>query len=40
MAYGELALDNLRHVQHHTAQINWVLRERTGSAPGWITLSK
>jgi DinB superfamily len=35
-SYGELILRNLRHVQHHTAQLNWILRERTNSAPGWI----
>jgi hypothetical protein len=35
-SYGELLLDNMRHVQHHTAQLNWILREKTSSAPGWV----
>mgnify|MGYP000722281406 CR=1 FL=1 len=34
--YGELLMRNIRHVQHHTAQLNWVLSERTGSAPRWV----
>jgi hypothetical protein len=29
-------LCNLRHVQHHTAQLHLILRQRTDSAPGWI----
>jgi hypothetical protein len=33
----ELALDNLRHVQHHVAQLNLLLRRRIDSAPRWIT---
>jgi len=36
VSYGELLLYNLRHVQHHTAQINLVLRQVTDSAPGWV----
>jgi hypothetical protein len=27
---------NLRHVQHHTAQLNLILRQETDSAPGWV----
>jgi hypothetical protein len=26
----------MRHVQHHAAQLNLVLREATGTSPGWI----
>ncbi len=32
----ELHLYNLRHVQHHAAQLNLVLRQATDSAPRWI----
>jgi len=33
----EVMLDNLRHVQHHTAQLNLILRQETDSAPRWVT---
>jgi hypothetical protein len=36
----ELLLDNLRHVQHHTAQLNTLLRQHTGSAPRWVARTK
>jgi DinB superfamily len=39
-SYVELLLRNLRHVQHHTAQLNWVLGERTGAAPRWVATTK
>jgi hypothetical protein len=32
----ELYLRSLRHVQHHTAQLNLLLRQQSDSAPGWI----
>jgi len=32
----ELILYNLRHVQHHTAQLNLLLRQRIDSAPRWV----
>jgi hypothetical protein len=32
-----LLLDNMRHVQHHTAQLNLILRQVTDSAPRWVT---
>lgn len=32
----ELALYNARHVQHHAAQLNLILRQTTGSVPGWV----
>jgi DinB superfamily len=28
---------NMRHVQHHAAQLNLLLRQSTNSAPGWVT---
>lgn len=33
---GELMLTSLRHVQHHTAQLNLILRQVTDSAPRWV----
>lgn len=36
MAFDELQLYSLRHAQHHAAQLNLVLRQRTDSAPGWV----
>jgi len=33
---GELLLYNMRHVQHHAAQLNLILRQKTGSAPRWV----
>jgi hypothetical protein len=40
LSYAELLLYNLRHVQHHAAQLNLILRQRTGSAPGWVPRSE
>jgi len=37
MSNGELLLYNMRHVQHHTAQLNLLLRQTTGSAPRWVS---
>lgn len=33
---AELLLYNMRHVQHHAAQLNLLLRQNTDSAPGWV----
>lgn len=33
----ELLLYNMRHVQHHTAQLNLILRQQTRSAPRWVS---
>ncbi|HYJ81188.1 MAG TPA: DinB family protein, partial [Longimicrobiaceae bacterium] len=33
---AELLLYNMRHVQHHAAQLNLILRQQTGSAPRWV----
>jgi uncharacterized damage-inducible protein DinB len=35
-SFLELMLYSLRHVQHHTAQLNLILRQETGSAPRWV----
>jgi len=32
----EVHLYNMRHVQHHAAQLNLILRQQTDSAPGWV----
>lgn len=36
----ELLLYNMRHVQHHAAQLNLLLRQRTGSAPRWVGVTR
>jgi hypothetical protein len=36
----ELLLFNMRHVQHHTAQLNLLLRQQINDAPGWISRAK
>jgi uncharacterized damage-inducible protein DinB len=37
----ELLLYNMRHVQHHTGQLNRMLREATGrDAPRWVKSGK
>ncbi|HEX5706213.1 MAG TPA: DinB family protein [Pyrinomonadaceae bacterium] len=40
LSFGELLLDNMRHVQHHTAQLNLILRQQTDSAPRWVAMTK
>jgi hypothetical protein len=37
---AELLLYTMRHVQHHAAQLNLILRQRTNSAPGWVSQTK
>jgi hypothetical protein len=36
----ELLLYNMRHVQHHAAQLNLILRQTIDSAPGWVSKTK
>jgi uncharacterized damage-inducible protein DinB len=36
MSFGELLVYSMRHVQHHTAQMNMLLRQRIDSAPRWV----
>lgn len=36
ISFAELLLDNMRHVQHHAAQLNLILRQQTDSAPRWV----
>jgi uncharacterized damage-inducible protein DinB len=33
---AEMLLYNMRHVQHHAAQLNLILRQNTDSAPRWV----
>ena len=33
----EIIFYNLRHVQHHVAQLNFILRQKIDMAPGWIS---
>ena len=32
----EILLYNMRHVQHHAAQLNLLLRQHVGNAPEWV----
>jgi hypothetical protein len=36
LPFAELLLTALRHVQHHTGQLNLMLRQQTDSAPRWV----
>jgi len=36
LSFAELLLYNMRHVQHHTAQLNLILRQEIDSAPRWV----
>jgi hypothetical protein len=36
MKFGELLLYNMRHVQHHTAQLNLLLRQSDVEPPDWV----
>lgn len=36
LSFAELLLYNMRHVQHHAGQLNLILRQKVGSAPGWV----
>ncbi|HEX6372828.1 MAG TPA: DinB family protein [Longimicrobium sp.] len=40
LSEGELIVDSLRHVQHHTAQLNLILRQVTDSAPRWVSTTE
>lgn len=36
LSFAELTLHGMRHVQHHTGQLNLLLRQNAGSAPRWV----
>jgi hypothetical protein len=40
LSFAELLLDNMRHVQHHGAQLNLILRQTTDAAPGWVATTE
>ena len=40
LTVAERLLVNMRHVQHHAAQLNLVLRQKTGNAPQSVTTSR
>jgi len=40
LSVAELLLYNMRHVQHHAAQLNLILRQTTDSAPRWVFKAK
>ncbi len=33
----EILLFNMRHVQHHSAQLNLLIRQHGAEAPGWVS---
>lgn len=37
LSFAALLLDNMRHVQHHAAQLNLILRQKIDAAPNWVT---
>ncbi len=40
LSHVEALLYNMRHVQHHAAQLNLILRQTTDSAPRWVGRTK
>lgn len=36
LSVAEILLYNMRHVQHHAAQLNLILRQKTDSVPRWV----
>jgi hypothetical protein len=40
VSVAELLLCVMRHVQHHAAQLNLILRQTAGSAPRWVGKTK
>lgn len=40
LTVAELCLSTMRHVQHHSAQLNLLLRQQTDSAPRWVSKVK
>jgi DinB family protein len=40
LSAADLLLYDMRHVQHHTAQLNLILRQRTDSAPKWVRVAR
>lgn len=40
LTFAELYLYSMRHVQHHAAQLNLLLRQQIDSAPRWVSRAK
>ena len=40
ISFAELLLYNMRHVQHHAAQLNLLLRQKINFAPGWVAKAR
>ena len=40
LTVAELYLYTMRHVQHHSAQLNLLLRQQTDFAPSWVSKVK
>jgi len=40
LSFAGLLLYNMRHVQHHAAQLNLILRQTVDSAPRWVVKTK
>lgn len=40
VTFAELLLYNTRHVQHHTGQLDLILRQVTDTAPGWVARAR
>jgi hypothetical protein len=40
LSRAELLLYNMRHVQHHAAQLNLILRQTVDSAPRWVARAR
>jgi hypothetical protein len=38
--FGDLLLYNMRHVQEHASQLNLILGQTYGSAPGWVATAR
>lgn len=36
LSFGELLVDNMRHVQEHAAQLNMLLGQQVGANIGWV----
>lgn len=39
-SFLEILLYNMRHVQHHTAQLNLLLRQEINNAPKWVSVTQ
>lgn len=40
LSFEELLWYNMRHVQHHAAQLNLILRQQVDDAPGWVARTR